>query len=79
VDGLRRRLPWVLPASLRGYTDRMEAGDSEHVVPGDEARAEAEGIGEDLCPKCAGSGRTGDEACSACKGTGKVTSDIGGG
>lgn len=47
--------------------------------PGDEAPAGAPGSGENLCPRCNGSGRLGAEPCPECEGTGKITEGIGGG
>lgn len=49
-------------------------------APGDEAAPGAEGTGQNVCPRCGGSGRTGrDEACPVCDGTGTITEGIGGG
>lgn len=48
--------------------------------PGDEARPGTEGTGENICPRCRGTGRIDDDrACPDCRGTGKVTEGIGGG
>lgn len=47
--------------------------------PGDEARPGTPGTGEDLCPKCHGSGRLSGKACPNCAGTGRITEGIGGG
>jgi len=47
--------------------------------PGDVAPPVTPGTGENLCPKCGGSGRVDDAACPNCDGTGKVTEGIGGG
>jgi hypothetical protein len=47
--------------------------------PGDEAAPGTAGTGEDVCPKCGGSGKLGASACPACLGSGKVTVGIGGG
>jgi hypothetical protein len=49
-------------------------------APGDEAAPGSEGTGENVCPRCGGSGRTeGGERCEACGGTGTITEGIGGG
>lgn len=52
------------------------AQDQTH--PGDEARPGTPGSGENICPRCGGSGRQGEAACPECDGTGKVTEGIGG-
>ncbi len=46
--------------------------------PGDKADPGTPGTGENLCPRCAGSGRLAGEACPDCAGTGTVTEPIGG-
>jgi DnaJ-class molecular chaperone len=46
--------------------------------PGDEAPAGTPGTGENVCPRCGGSGRLGASACPECGGTGKVNVGIGG-
>jgi hypothetical protein len=46
--------------------------------PGDQAPAGTPGTGEDVCPKCGGSGQLGASACPDCGGTGKVNVGIGG-
>jgi DnaJ-class molecular chaperone len=48
------------------------------VRPGDEAPAGTTGTGENVCPRCGGSGKLGASACPDCEGTGKVTVGIGG-
>lgn len=47
--------------------------------PGDEAPPGTPGTGEDICPRCAGTGKLAGGDCPHCQGTGKVTSGIGGG
>ncbi|MGH8772504.1 MAG: hypothetical protein ACREV2_15205 [Burkholderiales bacterium] len=47
--------------------------------PSDEAPAGTPGTGEDICPRCSGSGRLGAEECPDCAGTGRVIEGIGGG
>jgi hypothetical protein len=47
--------------------------------PGDEARPGTEGTGENICPRCGGSGQSENgSACPVCSGTGRVTEGIGG-
>ncbi|WP_167450846.1 hypothetical protein [Methylobacterium terrae] len=46
--------------------------------PGDKADPGTPGTGENLCPRCAGSGRLAGEPCPDCAGTGTVTEPIGG-
>jgi len=47
--------------------------------PGDEAAPGTPGTGENLCPRCGGSGRIDGAECRECGGTGKVIEGIGGG
>lgn len=51
----------------------------EPTNPGDEAAPGTPGSGENLCPRCGGSGRIEGDECSECGGTGKVIEGIGGG
>jgi transposase InsO family protein len=44
----------------------------------DEAPPGTTGTGENICPKCRGSGRVGQSRCPDCGGTGKVVEGIGG-
>ncbi len=46
--------------------------------PGDEAPEGTRGTGENVCPRCGGSGRLGASDCPDCQGTGRVTVGIGG-
>lgn len=52
---------------------------SEPAKPGDEAPPGTPGTGENLCPRCGGSGQIEAKSCPDCNGTGKVISGIGGG
>ena len=48
--------------------------------PGDDAPPGTPGTGEDVCPRCGGSGRVEQgAACPDCSGTGRVNKGIGGG
>ncbi|MDP8995086.1 MAG: hypothetical protein M3N07_08935 [Pseudomonadota bacterium] len=47
--------------------------------PGDEAAPGTPGTGENICPRCNGSGRDGGRACALCGGTGKVVEGLAGG
>ena len=49
------------------------------VAPGDEATPGTPGTGEDVCPRCGGSGRLGANVCPECEGSGRVVKGIGGG
>jgi DnaJ-class molecular chaperone len=49
------------------------------MTPGDEAPPGTLGTGENICPKCRGSGRIGSNRCEHCGGTGKITEGLGGG
>ncbi|WFT79268.1 MULTISPECIES: hypothetical protein [unclassified Methylobacterium] len=46
--------------------------------PGDKAPPGTPGTGENICPRCHGSGRVEGTSCPDCAGTGKVTEPIGG-
>lgn len=49
------------------------------LAPGDEAPPGTEGAGEDICPVCAGSGRSADDGpCPSCAGRGTVVTGVGG-
>ncbi|MBO9621193.1 MAG: hypothetical protein J7500_00630 [Sphingomonas sp.] len=51
----------------------------EPMNPGDQAEPGTPGTGENLCPRCGGSGRLDGGECPECGGTGKVIQGIGGG
>ena len=47
--------------------------------PGDQAPPGTPGAGENICPKCSGSGQRDDgKPCEHCGGTGKVIEGVGG-
>lgn len=50
----------------------------EPLNPGDVAQPGTPGTGENICPKCEGSGRIDDAECPVCGGSGKVIEGIGG-
>lgn len=54
-------------------------GQANDMNPGDQAAPGTPGTGEDLCPKCSGSGKVEDKPCETCGGTGKVIVGISGG
>ncbi|MGX6447526.1 hypothetical protein ACVU7I_05580 [Patulibacter sp. S7RM1-6] len=53
--------------------------DPAGTAPGDEAPPGTPGTGEDVCPRCGGSGRVDGGDCPECAGTGKVVRGVGGG
>ena len=61
-----------------GPGQKVSAGGTEPMSPGDEAPPGTPGTGEDVCPRCGGSGRLANGPCPECDGTGKVTRGIGG-
>ena len=63
------------PAGQRGDEP---SGAQAPMAPGDEAPVGTPGTGEDVCPRCGGSGRSAGGDCPECKGTGKVNVGIGG-
>jgi len=67
-----------LPAGGRGDEPSGAQAPMAPMAPGDEAPAGTPGTGEDVCPRCGGSGQLGGRTCPDCEGTGKVTVGIGG-
>jgi hypothetical protein len=63
------------PAGRRG---NEPVGAQPPMSPGDEAPPGTPGTGEDVCPRCGGSGKLAGGDCPVCQGTGKVTVGIGG-
>jgi DnaJ-class molecular chaperone len=57
-------------------TVKPEAGQ---LNPGDDAAPGTPGTGEDVCPKCQGSGRGDNSDCPNCGGTGVVIKGVAGG
>lgn len=51
----------------------------DDMAPGDEAPPEENSTGENVCPRCAGSGRVKGETCAECGGSGTIVEAIGGG
>jgi hypothetical protein len=47
--------------------------------PGDEVPPGTPGSGDDVCPRCRGSGKIESQECKYCSGTGVITRAIGGG
>jgi len=48
------------------------------MAPGDQAPPGSPNAGENLCPKCRGTGKLNGQACEYCDGTGKVIEGVGG-
>jgi len=48
-------------------------------APGDDAPPGTPGTGENVCPRCNGSGQDDGGTCPECEGSGKVIEGIGGG
>jgi RecJ-like exonuclease len=58
----------------------MSTNPEKEVHPGDEAPPDTPGTGEDICPRCKGTGKLGDGSeCPECAGTGRIVEGIGGG
>ena len=49
----------------------------EPMVPGDKAQPGTENAGEDLCPRCGGTGRYREGECENCGGSGRVCVPVG--
>ena len=45
--------------------------------PGDEVAPGTEQSGENVCPRCAGTGRVDDQPCAFCGGSGRVIELVG--
>ncbi len=58
----------------------MEVGKRyEDMTPGDEAPPGERSAGEDVCPRCEGSGEVDGGKCADCGGTGRIEEAVGGG
>ncbi len=57
---------------------RVDVPPQPGLNPGDEAPPGTPDTGENLCPKCGGTGRIDGETCRNCGGTGRVIEGIGG-
>lgn len=70
----------VPPTSDQPADGRDAAADPSRTPmnPGDQAPPGTPGTGEDVCPRCGGSGKLGASACPDCGGSGKVNVGIGG-
>lgn len=53
--------------------------NTKAMEPGDDAPEGTPGTGENVCPRCNGSGRVAERDCPDCGGTGVVQKGIGGG
>jgi RecJ-like exonuclease len=53
--------------------------DPEGLAPADEAPAEQPPVGEDVCPRCEGSGVVDGDPCPDCQGRGTILTGVGGG
>ena len=49
------------------------------LAPGDDAKPGTPGTGENICPRCSGTGQADGSRCPQCDGTGKIVEGIGGG
>lgn len=54
------------------------SGPAAPTSPGDDAPPGTPGTGENVCPRCGGSGQAHGATCPECSGTGKVNVGIGG-
>jgi hypothetical protein len=67
-------------APVRSAVQQEEHAMAEQPLsPGDDAAPGTPGTGENLCPRCSGSGQIDGAECPECEGTGKVIEGIGGG
>lgn len=61
-----------------GQRGDKPSGAQVPMAPGDEAPVGTPGTGEDVCPRCGGTGKLAGRECPECDGTGKVNVGIGG-
>jgi len=61
-----------------GQAPMQPSGAQAPMSPGDEAPPGTPGTGENVCPRCGGSGKVGASECPECEGVGKVNVGIGG-
>jgi hypothetical protein len=57
--------------------DKQPPGPKD-MNPGDQAPPGTPGTGEDVCPRCDGSGRLNNRPCENCGGTGYIIEGVGG-
>lgn len=62
-----------------GQAPGQPSGPQPAMSPGDDAPPGTPGTGEDVCPRCGGSGQLAGADCPECDGAGKVNVGIGGG
>jgi hypothetical protein len=74
LDGAPGAKPLDLAESVAGEEDPGAAID----LPMAAAAPGTPGTGEDVCPRCGGSGKLAGGDCPVCQGTGKVTVGTGG-
>jgi hypothetical protein len=74
AEGSRETIERELTRAARNILDAR----SGKRAPGDEADPGTPGTGEDVCPKCRGSGMLDTEPCSNCQGVGRIIKAIGG-
>lgn len=60
-------------------SDPARPSTDADIAPGDEAPPGTPGSGEDICPRCGGSGRVDGAECAECAGSGRVIRGVGGG
>lgn len=56
----------------------MESPDPDNPAPGDVGPPGPAGIGENICPRCNGTGEVNGAECDYCNGHGKVLEGIAG-
>ncbi len=65
-------------ASSRKELNQTESVAGDPMAPGDQAPQGTPGTGENVCPRCGGTGKLAGGDCPECQGSGKVTGGIGG-
>jgi hypothetical protein len=59
--------------------EAVVASQEEAMAPGDQVPPGTPGAGDNVCPRCGGSGRLNQQECTTCSGTGIVVEVVGGG
>jgi DnaJ-class molecular chaperone len=62
---------------MRGSGAAMASVETEKKSPGDQVRPGTKQSGENICPRCKGTGRLDEKSCPDCGGSGKVIEIVG--
>jgi hypothetical protein len=74
----RDHQPAPVDLSTESVAGEEDPGASLDLPPANDVPSATPGTGENVCPKCGGSGKVVGITCTECQGSGKVTRGIGG-